>query len=134
MQVEKIEESIKFIRSRPKPLALYIFTKNQTLQRRMISETSSGSVTFNDAILQVLPHLPSLLLIFLHILIFLIFLFWHNICLCSMRLIVFHLEEWEKVGLECTMGNFHLTHLATKRQLWEEVSSLIFGTDILHGH
>lgn len=50
--VEKIEESIKFIRSRPKPLALYVFTKNQTLQRRMISETSSGSVTFNDAILQ----------------------------------------------------------------------------------
>ncbi|OIW08651.1 hypothetical protein TanjilG_03327 [Lupinus angustifolius] len=50
--VEKIEDSIKFIRSRPKPLALYVFTKNQKLQRRMISETSSGSVTFNDAILQ----------------------------------------------------------------------------------
>ncbi|KAK7312436.1 hypothetical protein VNO77_36293 [Canavalia gladiata] len=50
--LEKIEDSIKFISSRPKPLALYVFTKNQTLQRRMISETSSGSVTFNDAILQ----------------------------------------------------------------------------------
>ncbi|KAL2328807.1 hypothetical protein Fmac_022234 [Flemingia macrophylla] len=50
--VEKIEESIKFINCRPKPLAIYAFTKNQTLQRRMISETSSGSVTFNDAILQ----------------------------------------------------------------------------------
>ncbi|KAG4979651.1 hypothetical protein JHK85_033609 [Glycine max] len=50
--VEKIEDSIKFINSRPKPLALYVFTKNQTLQRRMISETSSGSVTINDAILQ----------------------------------------------------------------------------------
>ncbi|KAE9616577.1 putative aldehyde dehydrogenase (NAD(+)) [Lupinus albus] len=50
--VEKIEDSIKLIRSRPKPLALYVFTKNQTLQKRMISETSSGSVTFNDAILQ----------------------------------------------------------------------------------
>ncbi|KHN25245.1 Aldehyde dehydrogenase family 3 member F1 [Glycine soja] len=51
-KVEKIEDSIKFINSRPKPLALYVFTKNQTLQRRMISETSSGSVTINDAILQ----------------------------------------------------------------------------------
>ncbi|KAK7404518.1 hypothetical protein VNO78_05466 [Psophocarpus tetragonolobus] len=50
--LEKIEDSIKFINCRPKPLALYVFTKNQTLQRRMISETSSGSVTFNDAILQ----------------------------------------------------------------------------------
>ncbi|XP_047162472.1 aldehyde dehydrogenase family 3 member F1-like [Vigna umbellata] len=50
--VEKIEDSIRFIRSRPKPLALYVFTKNKTLERRMISETSSGSLTFNDAILQ----------------------------------------------------------------------------------
>ncbi|QCD88404.1 aldehyde dehydrogenase [Vigna unguiculata] len=50
--VEKIEDSIRFIRSRPKPLAIYVFTKNKTLERRMISETSSGSITFNDAILQ----------------------------------------------------------------------------------
>ncbi|XP_027355342.1 aldehyde dehydrogenase family 3 member F1-like [Abrus precatorius] len=50
--VEKIEDSIKFISSRPKPLALYVFTKNKTLQRRMVAETSSGSLTFNDAILQ----------------------------------------------------------------------------------
>jgi len=56
LQVEKIEDSIEFISSRPKPLALYVFTKNQTLQSRMISETSSGSVTFNDAILQVLLY------------------------------------------------------------------------------
>ncbi|KAF7805399.1 aldehyde dehydrogenase family 3 member F1-like [Senna tora] len=50
--VEKIEDSIKFINSRPKPLALYVFTKNPTLERRIMLETSSGSVTFNDAILQ----------------------------------------------------------------------------------
>jgi len=55
LQVEKIEDSIKFINARPKPLALYVFTKNHTLQRRMISETSSGSVTINDAVLQVIP-------------------------------------------------------------------------------
>jgi aldehyde dehydrogenase (NAD+) len=54
LQVDKIEDSIEFISSRPKPLALYVFSKNKTLQNRMISETSSGSVTFNDAILQVL--------------------------------------------------------------------------------
>ncbi|KAL4326985.1 hypothetical protein AHAS_Ahas13G0054800 [Arachis hypogaea] len=50
--VDKIENSIKFISSRPKPLALYVFSKDKTLQNRMISETSSGSLTFNDAILQ----------------------------------------------------------------------------------
>ncbi|RZB84279.1 aldehyde dehydrogenase family 3 member F1-like [Glycine soja] len=50
--VEKIEESVEFISSRPKALAIYAFTKNQTLQRRLVSETSSGSLVFNDAILQ----------------------------------------------------------------------------------
>ncbi|KAG5104305.1 hypothetical protein JHK82_041275 [Glycine max] len=50
--LEKIEDSVEFISSRPKALAIYAFTKNQTLQRRMVSETSSGSLVFNDAILQ----------------------------------------------------------------------------------
>ncbi|CAJ1955642.1 unnamed protein product [Sphenostylis stenocarpa] len=50
--LEKIEESVEFISSRPKPLAIYAFTKNQVLQRRLLSETSSGSLIFNDAILQ----------------------------------------------------------------------------------
>lgn len=50
--VEKIEDGIEFINSKPKPLAIYAFTKNKTLQRRLVSETSSGSIVFNDAILQ----------------------------------------------------------------------------------
>ncbi|KAF3452543.1 hypothetical protein FNV43_RR02976 [Rhamnella rubrinervis] len=50
--LEKIEDSIEFINSRPKALALYVFTKSKTLQNRLISETSSGSVTINDAVLQ----------------------------------------------------------------------------------
>ncbi|XP_048324790.1 aldehyde dehydrogenase family 3 member F1-like isoform X2 [Ziziphus jujuba] len=50
--LEKIEDSIEFINSRPKALALYVFTKSKTLQRRLISETSSGSVNINDAIVQ----------------------------------------------------------------------------------
>ncbi|KAG4955562.1 hypothetical protein JHK84_041543 [Glycine max] len=33
--LEKIEDSVEFISSRPKALAIYAFTKNQTLQRRM---------------------------------------------------------------------------------------------------
>ncbi|XP_026424317.1 aldehyde dehydrogenase family 3 member F1-like [Papaver somniferum] len=48
----KIEDSIEFINSRPKPLALYVFTNNETLKTRMINETSSGSLTFNDAVIQ----------------------------------------------------------------------------------
>ncbi|PPD82349.1 hypothetical protein GOBAR_DD20704 [Gossypium barbadense] len=50
--LDKIEDSIYFINSRPKPLALYAFTKNEVLKERLVSETSSGSVVFNDAIIQ----------------------------------------------------------------------------------
>ncbi|CAK8535740.1 unnamed protein product [Lathyrus sativus] len=40
-----------FINSKAKTLAIYAFTKNKTLQKRL-SETASGSIVFNDAILQ----------------------------------------------------------------------------------
>ncbi|KAF5937208.1 hypothetical protein HYC85_024714 [Camellia sinensis] len=50
--LQKIEDSIEFIKSRPKPLTIYAFTKNEALGRRLVFETSSGSVTFNDAIIQ----------------------------------------------------------------------------------
>ncbi|CAA3031452.1 aldehyde dehydrogenase family 3 member F1-like [Olea europaea subsp. europaea] len=51
--VEKIEDSIEFIKSRPRALAIYAFTNNETLKKKLASETSSGSVIFNDAIIQV---------------------------------------------------------------------------------
>ncbi|KAL8247340.1 hypothetical protein R6Q59_008556 [Mikania micrantha] len=50
--LETIEESVEFIRARPKPLAVYGFTNNENLQKKMISGTSSGCITFNDAIIQ----------------------------------------------------------------------------------
>ncbi|RAL52546.1 hypothetical protein DM860_017240 [Cuscuta australis] len=50
--LNKIEESVKFIKSRPKPLALYAFTKNEVLKERILHETSSGSVVFNDTMVQ----------------------------------------------------------------------------------
>ncbi|XP_024032931.1 aldehyde dehydrogenase family 3 member F1 isoform X2 [Morus notabilis] len=52
--LKNIQESIEFINSRPKPLAIYAFTKDETLKKRIISETSSGSVTFNDVMIQFL--------------------------------------------------------------------------------
>ncbi|KAK1587670.1 hypothetical protein Q3G72_015660 [Acer saccharum] len=47
-----IQESIEFINSRPKPLTIYAFTKDETFMRQIVSETSSGSVLFNDTIVQ----------------------------------------------------------------------------------
>lgn len=50
--LEKIEDSINFINEGPKPLAIYAFTKNEKLKDRILQETSSGSVTFNDTMIQ----------------------------------------------------------------------------------
>ncbi|KAJ7953073.1 Aldehyde dehydrogenase [Quillaja saponaria] len=52
--LNKIQESIDFINSRPKPLAIYAFTKDETFKKQILSETSSGSVTFNDVLMQFL--------------------------------------------------------------------------------
>ncbi|TYK16698.1 aldehyde dehydrogenase family 3 member F1 [Cucumis melo var. makuwa] len=57
--LNKIEESIEFINARPKPLALYAFTEDETLKKRILYKTSSGSVTFNDTMVQfVCDSLP----------------------------------------------------------------------------
>ncbi|CAN6698665.1 unnamed protein product [Malus baccata var. baccata] len=48
--VKKIEESIEFINSRPKPLAIYAFTKDANFRRRVLSETSSGTVFVCEAL------------------------------------------------------------------------------------
>lgn len=58
--MKKIEDSIDFVNSRPKPLAAYAFTNDSALKKRIVSETSSGSLTFNDAIVQVTQKIVSL--------------------------------------------------------------------------
>ena len=59
IEYQDITEAIALINSRPKPLALYLFTLNQSLQQRILEETSSGGVVFNDTILQFgLTSLP----------------------------------------------------------------------------
>ncbi|GAV72188.1 Aldedh domain-containing protein [Cephalotus follicularis] len=52
--LKKIKESIEFINSRPKPLAIYAFTNDEAFRKQIISETSSGSVVFNDVLVQFL--------------------------------------------------------------------------------
>ncbi|KAL2497681.1 Aldehyde dehydrogenase family 3 member F1 [Abeliophyllum distichum] len=50
--LDEVEESIEFINARPKPLAIYVFTKNKTFKEKLLQETSSGSVIFNDTMIQ----------------------------------------------------------------------------------
>ncbi|KAI9637190.1 Aldehyde/histidinol dehydrogenase [Dioszegia hungarica] len=46
--VEDLDEAIKYINDRPHPLALYGCTTTKKAQDRIIAETISGSLTFND--------------------------------------------------------------------------------------
>jgi aldehyde dehydrogenase (NAD+) len=50
--VANLGAACREIRSRPKPLALYLFSNNRQAQRRVLNETSSGGVCFNDVVMQ----------------------------------------------------------------------------------
>lgn len=59
LPVESVEQAIRFVNARPKPLGLYLFTKNHTVERDVIARTSSGGVCINHAGLQIVnPKLP----------------------------------------------------------------------------
>jgi len=56
---EEIEQAVAFVRKRPKPLALYLFSGDRRLQEGMIRNISSGSVVVNDVVVnQIVPGLP----------------------------------------------------------------------------
>ncbi|KAI5096846.1 fatty aldehyde dehydrogenase, partial [Silurus meridionalis] len=50
LSVGSVDEAIDFINQREKPLALYVFSSDNKLIKRMISETSSGGVLANDCL------------------------------------------------------------------------------------
>ncbi|XP_031728313.1 aldehyde dehydrogenase family 3 member A2a isoform X3 [Anarrhichthys ocellatus] len=57
--VSDMDDAIRFINEREKPLALYIFCSDKKATKRMIEETSSGGVTVNDVMMHyTLSSLP----------------------------------------------------------------------------
>ncbi|KAG7470516.1 hypothetical protein MATL_G00114680 [Megalops atlanticus] len=57
--VAGVDEAIRFINEREKPLALYVFSSKSKVIKRMLAETSSGGVTVNDVIMHyTLSSLP----------------------------------------------------------------------------
>lgn len=51
--VESVKEAVEFIKSKAKPLSLYIFSSKQSKIKEIIQNTSSGSVCVNDVIIQL---------------------------------------------------------------------------------
>jgi hypothetical protein len=57
--VDEMHEAIKFVADRPKPLALYLFTRSKALEHAVLTRLSAGSVCVNDAVIfMVSPELP----------------------------------------------------------------------------
>ncbi len=52
LEYEDFGEAIAQINARPKPLALYLFSKDKEKQERVLRETSSGGVSINDTVMQ----------------------------------------------------------------------------------
>ena len=51
--VKDIEEAIRFVQKRPKPLALYVFTEDKRTEQRVLAETSYGGGCINDTIIHL---------------------------------------------------------------------------------
>lgn len=54
-----LDDAIRFVTSRPKPLALYLFAKSKEIYRQVIERTSSGGACINDVVMHLaVPDLP----------------------------------------------------------------------------
>ena len=54
-----LDEAIEIIRSKPRPLALYVFSKSRQVQKKVIRSTQSGTGGINETVVHfVNPNLP----------------------------------------------------------------------------
>lgn len=56
LDYEDLDQAIGFVNDRPKPLALYFFSRDSGKQRRILDRTSSGGVCLNDALVHFASH------------------------------------------------------------------------------
>ncbi|ETN75528.1 aldehyde dehydrogenase family protein [Necator americanus] len=53
LTVKDLSEALDYINDGEKPLAAYIFTRNESKAKRLYTETSSGGVTINDVVMHI---------------------------------------------------------------------------------
>jgi acyl-CoA reductase-like NAD-dependent aldehyde dehydrogenase len=54
LEYENLDQAILSVNERPKPLALYFFSKNKQLHKKILHSTSSGGVCINDTLSHVI--------------------------------------------------------------------------------
>ena len=59
LEVASIDDAISFVKGRPRPLALYLFTGSKATERKVLERTHAGSVCINHVLYQaVVTSLP----------------------------------------------------------------------------
>jgi aldehyde dehydrogenase (NAD+) len=59
LPVADIDEAIRFVNDRDRPLALYLFSESHAVQQRILAETTSGGACVNTTVMHVaVPELP----------------------------------------------------------------------------
>jgi len=53
LNYEKLDDAISFVKSRPKPLALYLFSESNNIQRKVLEEISFGGGAVNDVVVHL---------------------------------------------------------------------------------
>ena len=53
MTVNSVDEAVAFINEREKPLSMYVFSKNKAAAEALKTQTSSGSMVVNDAVVHL---------------------------------------------------------------------------------
>ncbi|KAG2363894.1 hypothetical protein BDR07DRAFT_1483142 [Suillus spraguei] len=54
--VDSLDEAVDFVNARSHPLVLYAFSDNESVKQRLVSETQSGGIVFNDTFQQLAVH------------------------------------------------------------------------------
>lgn len=55
LEIESVDHAIRFVRERPNPLALYVFSSDSATTENVLDQTTSGGVTVNDVMMHLLP-------------------------------------------------------------------------------
>ena len=59
VEYSDLDEALSFIRNKPRPLALYIFTRSGKIQQKVIQKTQSGTGCINETVVHFInPYLP----------------------------------------------------------------------------
>ena len=59
LQVDSLDEAIAFVRERPKPLALYLFTRSRAVERQVLGRLCFGGGCVNDTVVHLAtPRMP----------------------------------------------------------------------------